>query len=554
MQPLPPYPEKRPGPSKAERKRLRQLSPFELKDNLIALAKDSTPGKALTRNMLNAGRGNPNWIATAPREALLLLGQFALTECRRTWSEPDLAGMPAPGGVAARLSAFLDAQSPGEGAGFLSEAVGYAIETLQLEPDAFVHELVDAQIGDNYPVPDRILPHAEKVIRRYLEQELFDGRPPEGRFDYFATEGGTAAMCYVFNSLKANRVLIRGDTVALGTPIFTPYLEIPRLEDLAFKVVSVEASTTQNGVHTWQYPDEELQKLEDPKVKAFFIVNPSNPPSMAMDERTHERLVTLVRTKRPDLLLLTDDVYATFVPGFRSIAADLPHNTLVVYSFSKHFGCTGWRLGVVGIHEQSVIDDAIARLPKSQLAALRKRYAPLTPEPRKLRFIDRMVADSRLVALNHTAGLSLPQQAQMSLFALFGLLPRGLDYKRRCRSIVTQRLYTLAKGLDVDVPELPLRANYYVELDLQAWGERNFGPSFQEYVQAHNEPIDIVLALAQYYGIVLLNGSGFDGPPWSVRVSLANLPTDSYEQIGEALRDIMHRVVERWQADTATRH
>jgi hypothetical protein len=45
-----------------------------------------------------------------------------------------------------------------------------------------------------------------------------------------------------------------------------------------------------------------------------------------------------------------------------------------------------------------------------------------------LRFIDRIVADSRDVALNHTAGLSLPQQVQMTLFSLFALLDRDDAY------------------------------------------------------------------------------------------------------------------------------
>jgi aspartate 4-decarboxylase len=33
-------------------------------------------------------------------------------------------------------------------------------------------------------------------------------------------------------------------------------------------------------------------------------------------------------------------------------------------------------------------------------------------------YIDAVEADSRQVALNHTAGLSLPQQMQMSLFSI----------------------------------------------------------------------------------------------------------------------------------------
>ncbi len=38
-------------------------------------------------------------------------------------------------------------------------------------------------------------------------------------------------MCYIFKSLKANRLLLPGDTIALGTPIFTPYTEMTHLED-----------------------------------------------------------------------------------------------------------------------------------------------------------------------------------------------------------------------------------------------------------------------------------------------------------------------------------
>ena len=36
-------------------------------------------------------------------------------------------------------------------------------------------------------------------------------------------------------------------------------------------------------------------------------------------------------------------------------------------------------------------------------------------------------------------------------------------------------------------------------------------------------PLDIVFRLAEDHGIVLLNGSGFAAPDWSVRISFANL-------------------------------
>ncbi|MHC4055900.1 aminotransferase class I/II-fold pyridoxal phosphate-dependent enzyme, partial [Bradyrhizobium sp. 25ACV] len=77
---------------------------------------------------------------------------------------------------------------------------------------------------------------------------------------------------------------------------------------------------------------------------------------------------------RPDLMLLTDDVYGTFFPGFRSLLGELPHNTIGVYSYSKYFGATGWRLGVIAVHEDNIYDQKIAQLPEATLKVLDKRY------------------------------------------------------------------------------------------------------------------------------------------------------------------------------------
>jgi aspartate 4-decarboxylase len=524
-----------------------KLSPFELKDKLIGMADEAAKTRAAV--MLNAGRGNPNWIATTPREAFALVLQFGLQEARRTRDEPavGLAGMPKSPGISGRFEQFLRGAG-GAGAVLLRRALTYGVETLGFDPDKFVWELTDAAIGDNYPVPDRMLVHCERIVQEYMAKEMCDGRPPAGKLDLFAVEGGTAAMTYIFHSLIVNKVLKRGDTIALGSPIFTPYLEIPHLKEYSFKVVSLEQSEmTPQGRHAWQYPPEEIRKLEDPAVKAFFLVNPSNPASTAVRPETIRQIADLVRNKRRDLLILTDDVYGTFVEGFRSLYAEIPQNTILVYSYSKHFGCTGWRLGVVGIHEQNVIDERIAGMPEADRRELDERYGALTLTPRDLKFIDRMVAESRAVALNHTAGLSLPQQLQMALFSLFALLDEGDTYKTRCRSICQDRLKALSKGLGLELHDDPYRTGYYATLDVEAWAVQNVGKDFMAYVKAHRDPLDLVFGLASRYETVLLNGSGFRGPPWSARVSLANLDDAAYAQIGKNLRAVVEGAVEKWQ-------
>ena len=520
-----------------------KLSPFEIKDKLIQLAKDSA--KKSTFAMLNAGRGNPNWVATTPREGFFLLGQFGIEECKRVMDAPDMGGMPQADGIAGRLDTFLKAHADAPGAAFLRDAVAFAIVRFGFDADALVHELVDSIIGDNYPVPDRMLVHAEKIVHAYLMWAMCDGKPPEGRFDLFAVEGGTAAMCYTFKSLIQNEILHKGDTIALGVPIFTPYIEIAHLNDYQFNVVNLVA-TMENR---FQYTDAELSKLEDPRIKAFFIVNPGNPSSAAISEEVIGKIAHLVRTKRPDLLILTDDVYGTFIPGFRSLMAELPHNTIGVYSYSKYFGCTGWRLGVIAIHEDNIIDRMIASHPKEVADRLNARYGCLTLDPAGMKFIDRMVADSRDVALNHTAGLSLPQQAQMTLFSLFQLLDTDERYRKHTIEIVKRRVAATVHGLGIEptTGTHPLYAGYYGIIDFEYWIRKYLGDEVASFVKQHYHPLDIVYRLAHDHALVLLNGGGFHAPDWSVRVSFANLPDDVYDDIGRIVRSVAATYVEAYR-------
>jgi aspartate 4-decarboxylase len=401
-----------------------------------------------------------------------------------------------------------------------------------------------------YPVPDRMLRCTERIVHEYLAQEMCAGKPPAGRFDLFAVEGGTAAMCYIFDSLMVNGLLRRGDTIALAVPTFQPYIEIPHLDRYRFKVVHVDASKElrADGTHSWQYADAEIDKLADKRIKAFFLVNPSNPPSYAMRASSMQRLVKLVKSRHPGLMIVTDDVYGTFVPGFRSLMADLPQNTIGVYSYSKHFGCTGWRLGVIAIHQDNIFDKMIAKLPAKERAALNRRYNSITLTPEKLRFIDRMVADSRSVALNHTAGLSLPQQIQMALFSLFALLDTANSYKTLCQLIVRRRFKALLEGVGATLPPDDDRASYYVELDLMRWAEHAYGPEFAAFLRKNYECTDVLFRLAEKSGVVLMHGGGFGGPEWSVRVSLANLREETYPKIGQFLKEAAEGYVEEWKA------
>jgi len=519
-----------------------ELSPFELKDKLIEVARSDTE-----RAMLNAGRGNPNFLAALPRHAFLRLGDFALQEAERSYSYLDsgFGGLPQKEGMAERFETFAGGRPDDAGIGFLRAAISFVRDQLHITEADFLFETVGAFLGCNYPMPPRMLPHAETIVGAYLSQEMFGGVTPAGRFSLFATEGGTAAMTYIFQSLSVNGLIAPGDKVALGTPIFSPYLEIPPLPEYDMEIVDIRMDEDAE----WQFPAAEIAKLEDPKIKVFCIVNPSNPPSFKLSDTCLRQLAELINTKRRDLIIITDDVYGTFADDFVSLFAMCPYNTLCVYSFSKYFGATGWRLGVIALHDENVVDDALAKLPGKTLQRLDRRYQSLTTDVAGLRFIDRLVADSRAVALNHTAGLSVPQQLQMTLFALNGLMDLRGDYKAAAKRLIRHRFQTLCQNIGIANTSGPLDVNYYYLIDLQKLGEEVYGKAFADWFTASNRGTDFLFRLADKTGVVLLPGNGFEVVDASVRVSLANLTDADYADIGHFTRQVIDEFHQEFQKE-----
>lgn len=524
------------------------LSPFELKDELIKMAKATEKLGAYT--FLNAGRGNPNWTASTPREAFFTLGQFAITETKRVMEDGALAGIPYKEGIGERFEDYTKAHLDLPGMSLLKDIVEYGIHTFHFSPDDWVYEMVDGIIGDHYPIPSRMLLHTEEMVYTYLLKEMGGQFPSKKAYDLFAVEGGTAAMCYIFDTLIANHLLTKRDHIALMVPIFTPYLEIPALSRYEFQVTYIHANgVNEEGRHTWQYPKEELDKIRNTDIKALFVVKPSNPPSVAIDAISIGYLKDIIKADNPKLMIITDDVYGTFVEEFKSLMTEIPYNTIGVYSFSKYFGVTGWRLGVIALHHKNVFEDLLLELSTVHREDVISRYQTITSEPRKLKFIDRIVADSRQVALNHTAGLSTPQQIQMMIFSAFALLDEESRYKNQTKALCKKRLALLYQNLDLPIFMQPNSTAYYREIDLLVWARLAQGEEFVEYLTTNFQPLDMLYRLAKGYAIVLLNGNGFKGPDWSIRISLANLPDEAYVQIGTAINEIFNYYVECWKTN-----
>ncbi|MBR2673095.1 MAG: bifunctional aspartate transaminase/aspartate 4-decarboxylase [Aeriscardovia sp.] len=529
-------------------KSLEKLGAFEIAFQMLKLAKNNEKQNIF----LDAGRGNPNWIQTISRLAFARIVEFGVHESEQTMHQRDLAGYTQLMGISVRFRHFLSPEE-NEVDQFLLDALNYCEERFGFNSDSFVKELVDGAIGNDYPVPSRVLAHTETILNAYLASTLYhhvDGTKLALKTQVFPTEGGTAAIAYIFNSLKENKLIHRGDRVIINTPIFTPYLSIPQLNDYELQRINLNSREEDH----WQLAPEAIGKLNDSNVKVLMLVNPSNPGAMALSSQSLDAIKAAV-TKNPDLMIITDDVYGTFAEQFESVYAVVPNNTLLVYSYSKLFGATGWRIGVIAAHEDNVFDRLIAKLPDNQKAELDKRYGHIALHPENMKFIDRMVADSRSIGLYHTAGLSTPQQIMEVLFSLAHLLNESVDgadqdhYIAEAKSIVDTRYQLLNKGLGINGFNSPHNTKYYSLIDIYELARQYYGTEFANWLRDNFTQLDFLYKLSKRYGTVLMNGVGFGSKPGILRVSEANLPDEAYSMIASDIRGLMASYHTRWMKE-----
>ena len=518
-----------------------ELGAFDITAHQREIAKTNDGGYPV----LDAGRGNPNWINTQSRYAFTRFMNWAISESELTFQEGDMAGQVNKEGIGERFDAAMNPED--ETDEFLITAVDYCTNKLGLDKDVLLKELADAVIGCYYPMPSRCLPCTETILNAYLQSVLYNGAALAEDTQVFPTEGGTAAMVYIFNSLSHNRLLNKGDRIAIATPIFTPYLQIPNVNDYDLVTVDVTASEDLN----WDIPEKELAKLEDPSIKAFFLVNPSNPASHALSENSLERLVKIVE-KNPDLIILTDDVYGTFAEDFRTVYSVLPHNTILVYSFSKLYGVTGWRVGLIAMNIDNICDRLTNRLSEEDKDKLRREYAIVSYDFEEMPFLERMVADSRSIGLYHTSGLSTPSQVFMDMMALTHLICEEEDpYIGLANRIVDDRYTTLMNAFGLPADESGQNARYYALVDINTISEARYGDEFADWLSEYRSGLDFLNDLAERKGVVLMYGPGFDAPEGTVRISLANLDSEDYVEIVRRLYELLDEYYEEFEAETA---
>ena len=579
------------------------VSPFEVKDVLLSLARSD--GK----KALNVGRGNPDWIEIGAHKAFAMLQLLALNLAQNDGGnmfapESDIGVIPSAS-LEKRFWSALNKdrtkRKKSTGLEYLKSIAHYLVRELRgdwvgsekhesnktwVDPslireyntsdpsDTLITDLIYGALGCYYPTPPIALPLTRRLAQRYI-RSIIPNVQRDLDIDIFATEGCCASIAYLFRSLESNGILTKGDTVALYTPIFTPYIEY--MQNPEFNYRSLYLRTV--GSEDWQLDDSALGKLEHGSAectapKVLFMVNPTNPTSVGMSAEVTDKIAGIVERRNASpspLLIVTDAVYAPMIRDFNSLFARVPRNTILVLSLSKFFGTTGWRLGFTAMTSDNIVDHALLPgLSENAKRVNRRRYSVIRKDAvDDIRFIERLLLDSRGAANAHTAGLSTPQQTLMNLLMARELI-EPTKYKERIMDELLRRVKCFLSALWFEKPPTDLNdqesntirslvqspdrhVHYYVLVDILEIAQRFRGDKGYQTLK-NNHPLTTVFELARRYSIVALDGSGFDAKQYTLRVSVANCTASQALDVGNKVRDTVVAVADGRNITKTAKH
>jgi aspartate/methionine/tyrosine aminotransferase len=250
-----------------------------------------------------------------------------------------------------------------------------------------------------------------------------------------------------------------GDRVAMARPGYPAYRNI--LRSLGCEVVELDC-----GPEAGFQPTLELRKKAGP-LDGLVLASPANPTGTMVSAGMLETVVGWCAER--GMRLVSDEIYhgITYADSVGDCAWQYDRSSLVVSSFSKYWGMTGWRLGW-------------ALVPSDLLAAfdaLAGNYALCPPVPAQHAALAaftpasyaecdaavRGFAAARDIVLARVGDLGWTDLAPADgAFYVYAGLGPGVDSVAWCAEVLDRYGVALTPGLDFD----PVRGHEFVRVSL----------------------------------------------------------------------------------------
>ena len=199
---------------------------------------------------------------------------------------------------------------------------------------------------------------------------------------------------------------------------------------------------------------ERIRGLCGARTRAILFSHPNNPTGEVLKPGFLAELIALAHEK--SLVLLSDETYRDFVWGAQTFVSpwDLPGGrevTVRITSFSKSFGVTGWRVGVLFAKQEllrrvlAVHDTCVTCAPvvSQHLALLLHRERDvLLLANRRILFGRVKSATDRLAGTERFSEISFPESG----YYLFPRSPDGFSGEEFCDELFVSSSVALVPG------------------------------------------------------------------------------------------------------------
>ena len=227
--------------------------------------------------------------------------------------------------------------------------------------------------GYTHYTPNAGLIEFREAVAEKLRKE--NGIDVDPETEVIATVGAMGAL-----SLAMLTIVNPGDEVLIPNPGFASY------EAQVILAEGKPVSYSLNEDEGFDINAEEIAGLITNKTRAILVNTPSNPTGSVLSEKSLKKIAEIAIEN--DLLVISDEAYeAITYDNFRhvSIASlpDMKDRTISIFSFSKTYAMTGWRIGYAAANEEIIrqmtkLQEHLAAHPSSisQMAAIAALRGP----------------------------------------------------------------------------------------------------------------------------------------------------------------------------------
>ncbi|MEM6972046.1 MAG: aminotransferase class I/II-fold pyridoxal phosphate-dependent enzyme [Pseudomonadota bacterium] len=264
------------------------------------------------------------------------------------------------------------------------------------------------------------------------------------------TAGSSAAFAMVFLALFE-----AGGRVGLADPGYPAYRNI-------MSALSLQAVRIATGPDTHFQPTPALiaaVEAEGGALDGLLVASPANPTGAMLDRAALSALIEDGRAARGGRgrVLIVDEIYHGLTWGLPAVSAlELDDDVIVVNSFSKYWGMTGWRIGWMVVPEplvrpmQNLAQNMFICAPHpSQVAAI-----GALSDAGEAEVVAELAAyrENRSAILATLTALGFRDVAPADgAFYAYATLPEGFDDSTTfCRRLLQEHHVAATPGLDFD--------------------------------------------------------------------------------------------------------